>query len=315
MPSGCCRPSAALPARRAPLGAVELDRRSALPAWMADRWLYGGGESGARALLGAIASSTIGVAGTVFSITVAALTLASSQMGPRLLRNFMRDRGNQLTLGVFLGTFSYALIVLRTVRGEATGGFVPHLALTLGTLLAFTCVGVLVYFVHHVASRINVDTVIDLVGRDLRHAMATLTIDAPDPEPPPASRWHGGGVVTAGEGGYLQQLEERALAGWAVGQGTAVRLLVRPGSFVFPGVPIAIVSPPDAGAEAAVRGAMALGPDRLVSADLESPVRQLAEVAVRALSPGINDPRTAIGVLDRFGEGLCELRRGICRRA
>jgi uncharacterized membrane protein len=288
------------------IGTVVLDRREAVPSWLVERWLYGGGDNGARALLGAIASSTIGVAGTVFSITVAALTLASNQMGPRLLRNFMRDRGNQATLGVFLGTFAYALVALRTVRGEDEGGFIPHLTLTIGSLLAFGCIGMLIYFVHHVASRINVDTVIDLVYADLRHAIATLTVEAPQPDPPSGHPWCHGMPIAEQGGGYLQQLDEDGLADWAAERGTTVRLLTRTGDFVFPGVPVALVRPPTEGAEAAVRGATALGPHRVLAGDLESAVRQLVEVAVRALSPGINDPQTAMSVVERLGSALCE---------
>ena len=113
----------------------------------------------------------IAVAGTVFSITIAALSLAAGQIGPRLLRNFTRDRGNQLTLGAFLGTFSYALMVLRSVRTQGEGEFVPHLSLSVGILLAFVCVATLVYFVGHMAGRINVDTVIELVSEDVRSAI------------------------------------------------------------------------------------------------------------------------------------------------
>ena len=130
-------------------------------------------------------SSAIGVAGTVFSITIAALSLAAGQMGPRLLRNFTRDRGNQMTLGVFLGTFAYALMVLRSVRTPDEGDFVPHLALSVGILLAFACVATLVYFVGHMAGRINVDAVIELVTDDVRSAIRRLTSEEPHPEPPP----------------------------------------------------------------------------------------------------------------------------------
>jgi uncharacterized membrane protein len=134
------------------VGLVELDRSGIVPQWLIDSpWLYNGGGTGARTLLGAVASSTIGVAGTVFSITIASLSLAAGQMGPRLLRNFVKDRGNQFTLGAFLGTFSYALMVLRSVRTQGEGPFVPHAALTAGILLAFLCVGVLVFFVGHMA--------------------------------------------------------------------------------------------------------------------------------------------------------------------
>ena len=169
------------------VGFVELDRSDVLPEWLLKGpWLYNGGGTGARTMLGAIASSTIGVAGTVFAITIAALSLAAGQMGPRLLRNFTRDRGNQFTLGAFLGTFSYALMVLRSVRTQNEGEFVPHLSLSVGILLAFLCVATLVYFVGHMAGRINVDTVIDLVSDDVRSAICRLTSDAPHPVPPPS---------------------------------------------------------------------------------------------------------------------------------
>ena len=142
---------------------VDLDRSGIVPkALVNSPWLYGGSATGARTLLGAVASSTIGVAGTVFSITIAALSLAAGQMGPRLLRNFTHDRGNQATLGVFLATFSFALIVLRSVRTVAEHEFVPHVALSVALLLAFVCVGTLVFFVGHMADRINVDNVIEV---------------------------------------------------------------------------------------------------------------------------------------------------------
>jgi uncharacterized membrane protein len=290
------------------IGLIELDRSELIPRWLLERWLYDGGATGARTLLGAIASSTIGVAGTVFSITIAALSLAAGQMGPRLLRNFTRDRGNQLTLGAFLGTFCYALMVLRSVRTETEGsGFVPHLSLSLGIILAFVCVGTLVYFVGHMASRINVDTVIELVSDDIHAAIQRLTTGERQPEPPPLAFWRDATPIADARRGYLQQLDEHGLAAWAAEHETAIRLLVRPGDYVFPGAPIALMLPPVEGAGAAIRGATALGPQRAGSSDLRFAVRQLVEVAVRALSPGINDPHTAVSVLDRLGAVLCEM--------
>ena len=170
----------------AALAFVQLDRSGIVPRWLLEDWLYDGGATGARTLLGTVASSTIGVAGTVFSITIAALSLAAGQMGPRLLRNFTKDRGNQLTLGAFLGTFSYALIVLRSVRTQEEGAFIPHLALTVAIVLAFVCVATLVYFVGHMAGRINVDTVIELVSEEVQSAILSLTTDKRQPDPPPA---------------------------------------------------------------------------------------------------------------------------------
>ncbi|TXH33586.1 MAG: DUF2254 domain-containing protein [Rhodospirillaceae bacterium] len=287
---------------------VYVDASGALPAWLVNSaWLYNGGSTGARTLLGAVASSTIGVAGTVFSITIAALSLAAGQMGPRLLRNFTKDRGNQITLGAFLGTFSYSLMVLRTVRGEDEGAFVPHLSLTFGIILAFVCVGTLVYFVGHMAGRINVDTVVDLVSDDMRRTIDRLTVDERQPDQPTLSYWEGATAVTDGRRGYLQQLDTAGLASWAAENDTSIRLLVRPGDYVFPGAPIALVKPMVEGVEEATRNATALGSQRGSSADIEFAVRQLVEVAVRALSPGINDPLTAISVVDRLGAALCDL--------
>ncbi len=289
-------------------GLVALDRSDALPSWLeGSSWLYNGGGTGARILLGAVASSTIGVAGTVFSITIAALSLAAGQMGPRLLRNFTRDRGNQFTLGAFLGTFSYALMVLRSVRTQDEGVFTPHLALSVGVLFAFGCVATLVYFVGHMASRISVDTVIDLVSDDVTRAMRALVVERPNLDPPQDDFWDSAVAVVDSRRGYLQQLDEDALAQWAAAHGTALRLLVRRGDYIFPGAPIALMTAPVPEAEAAIRRNTALGAARGSTGDAEQTIRQLVEVAVRALSPGINDPHSAMSVLDRLGDALCDL--------
>ena len=266
---------------------------------------YGGGETGARTLLGAIVGSTITVAGTLFSITIAALTLASSQMGPRLLNNFTRDVGNQLTLGVLLGTFAYALVLLRTVRG-GEAEFVPQLALSVALALAVACIGVLIYFVHHVASRINVDTVIDLVHRDLERSIARLTEEG-DETAPPAPALEGGGWVREGRMGYVQQVDWVGLSRWAADHGAVIHLLVGPGDYVHAEAFVARVSPTTAEAHEAVRAALVLGRGKAGYADLEYCVDQLVEVAARALSSGVNDPMTASRVLDRLGAALCSM--------
>ena len=125
-------------------------------------------------MLGTIAAATIGVAGTTFSITVAALTLASNQMEPRLLRNSTRDVGNQCALGALLATFAYALVALRSVQDAREAAFVPQLAVSAAPLLAFGCVGVLIWFLHHVAAWISVDRVVTLVYRDLSAAIGRM---------------------------------------------------------------------------------------------------------------------------------------------
>jgi uncharacterized membrane protein len=289
------------------LGMVAVDRSGVVPQWLINSpWVYSGGAEGARTLLGTVASSTIGVAGTVFSITIAALSLAAGQMGPRLLRNFTRDRGNQVTLGAFLGTFAYALMVLRSVRTHSEGEFIPHLALSISILLAFLCVATLVFFVGHMAGRISVDTVVDLVSEEVQSAVKRLMVTAAQPDPPPSAFWADATCVTDERRGYLQHLDEGGLADWAVQHKTAIRLLVRPGDYVSPGAAIAVLTNPVDGAEQAIRDATALGQQRISASDLEFAIRQLVEVAVRALSPGINDPHSAMSILDRLGAALCD---------
>lgn len=290
------------------VGLLYLDTRGAMPVWLQQStWIYNGGGTGARTLLGTIAASMIGVAGTVFSITIAALSLAAGQMGPRLLRNFTRDRGNQITLGAFLGTFAYAMMVLRSVRTDEETLFTPHLSLTVGVLLAFACVAILVYFVGHMASRINVDTVVELVSADVHLALkAVRSGDNPWPRPP-LSFWSGASTIKDARSGYLRHVDAAAMADWAAEHGTAVRLLRRPGDYVFPGAPIALLTVMVNGASAAIERHSVLAATRSGANDVEDALRQLVEVAVRALSPGINDPHTAMSVLDRLGVVLCEL--------
>lgn len=173
--------------------------------------------------------------------------------------------------------------------------------------LALVCVATLVFFVNHMAGRINVDTVIELVSHDVSAALARLGTDTPGSTPPSADVWRDATPVVDPRRGYLQQLDDEGLATWAADHKTSIRLLARPGDYVFPGAPIALVSPTVEGVDDAIRDATALGPQRVSSADLEFAIRQLVEVAVRALSPGINDPHTAMSVLERLGAALCEL--------
>ncbi|BAQ49999.1 DUF2254 domain-containing protein [Methylobacterium aquaticum] len=268
-------------------------------------WGYSGGAEGARALLSAVASSTIGVAGTTFSITIAALTLASSQMGPRLLRNFVRDARNQVVLGIFLGTFAYALMVLRTVRTVQESPFVPHLAISGAIALALLSLATLVWFVHHIATSINVETVVDAVHHDLCEAVEARTLEAPDVTAP--SGTPGGAPVAAAQGGYLQAVDADSLADWARDRGIVVALRVRPGDYVPTGFPVAFLSGPVDEASEAVARALVFGRRPAALQDLEYSVRQLVEIAVRALSPGINDPMTAGSVLDHLGDALCRI--------
>ena len=154
--------------------AVALD--TPITDWLTFNWglTFTGGAEGASSLLGAIAGSMITIAGVVFSMTLVALSLASSQLGPRLLRNFMRDTTTQMVLGTFVATFLYCLLVLRTIRRAEEIVFVPHLSVTLGVLLAVVSVGLLIYFIHHVSVSIQANEIVARVGTELIEGIEQL---------------------------------------------------------------------------------------------------------------------------------------------
>jgi uncharacterized membrane protein len=278
--------------------------------------LYGGGTDGARAVLSTIAGSMITTAGVAFSITIVALTLASSQFGSRLLRNFIRDRGNQVVLGTFIATYLYCVLILRTVVSPRDGeAFVPHLSITVGVLLALASLAVLIYFIHHIAVTIQADHVIAAVGAELARSVDQLFPNPiGHPAEPPASE----PAVTAGtpleiasrETGYVQIIDTALLVQRARGAGLFMALTIRPGDFVVSGQVLARIWPRtriSENDEAVIRGACAIGPQRTQEQDIEFPIHQLVQIAVRALSPAVNDPFTAIACVERLGAGLCLL--------
>lgn len=278
-------------------------------------WLWTGGPEGARMLLGSVAGAIITVASTVFSITIVALTLASNAFGPRLLRNFIRDRGNQVVLGTFTATFVYCLLVLRTVRGDESAPFVPHVSITAALALTLVNVGVLIYFIHHVSTSIQADQVVAIAGHDLERAIDDLhAADAPAPEGVEDRALEGTGIpFAAPRSGYLQAIEEDGLLETLREHDGVARVSFRPGHFVIEGVELARVwiSAADPARtetiEEAVREAFLIDDRRTPLQDLEFSLHQLVEIAARALSPGINDPFTAATCVDWLTSGLCRL--------
>ena len=283
-------------------------------------WLWSGGADGARTLLSTVASSMITVAGTVFSITIAALTLASGQFGPRLLRNFTRDLGNQLVLGTFVATFLYCLLVLRTVRGQAEGDFVPYVSVTVGVLLAAASVGVLIYFIHHVSASIQAENLVASVGGELKEDIARLCPPAPpgpgnaDPALPVTAPEREACPVRATESGYVQTMDRDGLVAAAEEGDLVIQVLRGPGDFVTCGDVLLQAWMQDGvlGKEQAkrLRGAFSLGKGRTPTQDVRYGVRQLTEIAARALSPGINDPFTAMGCTDWLADALATMAQG-----
>jgi uncharacterized membrane protein len=297
---------------------VEIDAALSLEAIRKLGWLYAFGPEGARAVLAAIAGSMITVAGLTFSITMLTLQLASSQFGPRLLRNVMRDRGNQVVLGTFISTFVYCLLVLRAVRGIEGASSVPHVSVAAGVLLALASLGVLIYFIHHVASAIRIETVLAGLAREANAAIDRLYPERLGNEPPrdinednpavlPDDFEQRAATVAPDRGGYVQRIDTDALIALAREHDLVVRIEASPGRFVtmsdaaLRAFPAERVSRQVASALQAV---IAVGSDRSPDQDVAHALRLFVEIAQRALSPGVNDPTTALYCLDRLEEAL-----------
>ncbi|MBW4515868.1 MAG: DUF2254 domain-containing protein [Timaviella obliquedivisa GSE-PSE-MK23-08B] len=282
-------------------------------------WAYSLGPNGSRAILSAIASSMMSVATTAFSITIVALQLASSQFGPRLLRNFMQDTGNQVVLGTFISTFVYSLMVLRTINGVEENEFVPHLSVTCGIGLAIASIGVLIYFIHHSASSIQVDQVIKKVGQELDEAIDRLfpekigrSVSKQRQDMTlaniPANFDKIARPIKAATSGYIQAIDDEQLMKIATENNVLLRLQHRPGHFIIQGHELTRVFPDEKVNKQLtdqINDAFILGSQRTAQQDIEFSIDQLVEIAVRALSPGINDPFTAIRCIDQLNAALC----------
>ncbi|HEY7316030.1 MAG TPA: DUF2254 domain-containing protein [Candidatus Binatia bacterium] len=277
-----------------------------------------GGIEGARQLLSTIAGSMVTVAGVVFSITIVVLALASSQFGPRLLRNFTRDRGNQVVLGTFIATFTYCLLVLRSIHGGDGSPFVPYISVSLGIALALVSVAVLIYFIHHVSVIIQAPTVITMVAAELDEGIDRLFPEKlgqgrPPPKqhrPIPGNFEQQAQAIIALHTGYLQSIDSNGLMRIATKNDLVMKLNYRPGKFIIAGSVLLLAWPRQSVAEQLdnqINDSFILGDDRTPIQDVEFCIDQLVEVAVRALSPGINDPFTAMTCIDRLGAALCLL--------
>lgn len=266
---------------------------------------------GARSTLSVIAQSIIGVTGVMFSMTLVAVSFASGNFGPRLIGNFMRDRGNQWSLGILISTFVYALVVLRTVQDGIDGGvaqYVPHYSLLMALLLTLLCVFTLIYFIHHVPETINVSRISAGIERSLDSQIRNLIADAEDDEdhagPPDRDPDH---ILTAGTSGYVQTLNFNQLGKLAEDNDWHIRLATSVGVFLTTKSPVFEVwtqgefSEDD---ESAVKECYAIGASRTENQNPTFLAEQLVEMVARALSPGVNDPYTAMDCLNRLAASL-----------
>ena len=299
--------------------AVRIDE-SITDQWLSRQsWAYTGGAESASTVLGTIAGSMITIAGVVFSLTLVALSLASSQFGPRLLRNFMSDAANQGVLGTFVATFLYCLLVLRTIRRPDEGDFVPHLSITLGVLLAILSIGVLIYYIHHVAVSIQANQVIARVSAELGEAIDRLFPKQIGKGAAPESAGQAqlertsagpGKPIAAPCHGYLQLIDADALLGAARERDLLIHIERHPGQYVIAGsslLSVGSATAVDRELEQALLAAFVFGEERTPAQDVEFCIQQLVEIALRALSPSMNDPFTAISCIDRLGSALHQL--------
>ena len=279
-------------------------------------FVFHDGVEGARSLLSAVAGSMITVTGVTFSVMIVAFTLASSQFTPRLLRNFMRDVGNQVVLGIFIATFAYCLCILRVVGGP-TGDFIPRISVTCAFALTTLSIGALVYFIHHASSLIQAQGIIANIARELDAALTPLYPGAtgvaasavPHQQVPP-DFGSGSAEVCAKRSDYIEAIDGEDLIGLAVKHDVVLELARRPGDFVIEGEVIARAYPAGKASDEvveAIADSFVLQPERTQTQDPEFVLGELVEIAVRALSPGINDPATAVLCVDRLGAALARV--------
>jgi uncharacterized membrane protein len=304
--------------------------------------VFGASASSSRSILSGVASSMITVAGLTFSLTMLAVTQATSQYTPRILRNFLGDRPNQLVLGTFVGIFTYCIVVVRTIRSEDDDGgrFVPSLAVVLGIVLAIVGMGVLIYFVHHIATTLQASNILARVARETLAAIDRLFPQTLGDEAHPGgdraaravaavTRWH---PVPARTTGYVQGVHEDRLLHLAGTAKRIVRMERGVGEFAVEGTPVASIaaergaaglrathpasgdvrSGPPAdddldGLARRVAGAYRIAEYRTVDQDAAFGVRQIVDIALKALSPSTNDSTTAATCVDYLGAVLVRL--------
>jgi uncharacterized membrane protein len=291
------------------------DRAAYHGSFAVPSWVISGSADAARQILTTVAAAIITVVGVVFSILIVALTLVSTQFGPRMLRTFIRDRGTQLTLGTFVATFVYAVLTLVSIGGGAGGPYVPHIGITVTLALTVADLAVLIYFIHHIATQIQLPEVIAGISADLSRAIdEQMDDEAARPGDPPvssllASMPGPGGMVHVADSGYLQYIHRRTLLRIAANAEAVIYLRFRPGHFMIRGSPLATVWPASATGQVAdeLTRAHVTGPYRTLAQDVSFGIDQLVEIAIRSLSSAVNDTFTAMTCIDWLSDSLCKV--------
>ena len=281
-------------------------------------WAYSGGPDGARPLLSTIAGSMITAASVTFSLASVALSIASQQYGSRVLRNFMRDRITQVLLGTFVSTFVYSVLIVRSIRGsDESGGFVPAISVTGAIALSVLSLTLLVYFVHHVSTSIQAShivlVIVDDLGEAIPHLYPLATGEKAGTEPQLDDlRRFPKHAITKKVSGYLQSVDLDQLLAVATRIQAVIEVVLKPGDHSISGSEVAVVwggNPISEDDQRRIAGAFIIGGQRTPLQDIRFQFQQLTDVIVRALSPAINDPFTAINGIDALASAASQLAR------
>jgi uncharacterized membrane protein len=276
-------------------------------------WAYSGGPEGARSLLSTIAGSMITAASVTFSLASVALSIASQQYGSRVLRNFMRDSITQVLLGTFISTFVYSVVVVRAIRGsDFSGGFVPAISVTVSIALSLASLVLLVFFIHHVSASIQASRIVRVIAAGMETAIPELypsqTGEVSEGGEDDVRHRSDGTPVTIHHGGYLQSIDLDRLLKLATECDAIFEVRIRPGDHLVSGGELArLWGTISEKTIRAVGDAFLFGGERTPSQDIRFHFQQLTDVVIRSLSPGINDPFTAINGIDELASAIALL--------
>jgi uncharacterized membrane protein len=278
------------------LPALEAGGRMRLPAVLAS--LLDTESGSAQAVLATLAGSMITVVSVVYTILVVALTLASMQFSPRILSSFLRHTSTQWTLGLVVGTFAYCVLLLRSIRIDPP--FVPLASLALAVALVLASLSALVWFIHHIANGIQANHLVDRLAAETEPVIDEVWSKAPRPEAPAPDVT--GVAIQSNRSGYVQLIDTNSLRRLA-DRGLVLIVERGMGRFVRVGAVLARIHPPSAATPdvaATIRAAFDLGPVRTFQEDVEWGFRQIVDIALKAISPAINDPSTAATCIDHL---------------
>lgn len=299
------------------VGLMSLDHMIEIPEAKWTHFFLVSSADSARSILSTISGAMIGVAGTVFSVTLVALTLASNQFGPRLIKNFMYVRLNQVVLGSFVATYLYCLLVLNAIKDIDGYTFIPSISIVLAILATMANIILLIFFIHQIATSIQADKVVsdisDLIDSQMKllfpHKMGDEVAQSVD-EQQIIDRYPYQLPIHSNKTGYVQYIDSEHVLDLVVAEDALLRLNYRPGEFLVEGVQIATLyfhEKPSKDFQEKINSQLVLGKTKTSQQDLEFSIHQMVEIASRALSPGVNDPYTAITCIDNLTATLCHL--------